>query len=298
MNGPICIGSVLWDIIGKTERTMKQGHDVPGRITRIPGGVAYNIAQELVRLGRRPIVLTSVGQDSDGAALLSHCTDLGMQMQHVHVDRNLRTDSYMAIEDANGLVAAIADAHSLEQAGDLILQPLFDGRLGSAQHPYHGMVVIDGNLTADLLAHITTLPQFAQADVRVVPASPGKADRLQPFFTMPNAAFYVNRYEAEILCQQKFATAQDGAMGLIDQGAARAIVTDGAATVCDAVSGQPCINAPVPQVDHVARVTGAGDTFLAAHMQAELTGHDRTQALTHAAAAASAYVSGKDTYEF
>ncbi len=298
MMGPICIGSVLWDIIGKTDRAMKQGHDVPGRITRIPGGVAYNIAQELVRLGRRPIVLTSLGDDSDGADLLSHCRGLGMQMDHAHVSADLRTDSYMAIEAANGLVAAIADAHSLEQAGDLILQPLFDGRMGSVDRPYRGMVVIDGNLTSDLLARITTWPQFAQADVRIVPASPGKADRLQPFFAMPNAAFYVNRYEAEILCDQKFANAQDAAVGLIDRGAARAIVTDGSAMVCDAVAGQPCVSVPVPAVDHVVRVTGAGDTFLAAHMQAELTGYDRTQALTHAAAAASAYVCGKDTYEF
>ena len=298
MNGPICIGSVLWDIIGKTDRTMKQGHDVPGQITRIPGGVAYNIAQELVRLGRRPILLTSVGQDRDGAELLTHCTGLGMQMDHVHVAADLRTDSYMAIEDANGLVAAIADAHSLEQAGDLILQPMFDGRLGSLDQPYDGMIVIDGNLTADLLAQMTSQSQFAQADVRVVPASPGKADRLRPFFTMPNAAFYVNRYEAEILCRKKFATAQNAASGMIDLGAARAIVTDGAAKVCDAVSGQPDVTVPVPNVAHVARVTGAGDTFLAAHMQAELLGYDRTQALTHAAAAASAYVSGKDGYEF
>ena len=298
MIGPICIGSVLWDIIGKTDRAMKQGHDVPGRITRMPGGVAYNIAQELVRLGRRPVLLSSVGQDADGAGLLAHCETMGMQVDHVHVASDLRTDSYMAIEDANGLVAAIADAHSLEQAGVLILQPLFDGRLGSARQPYRDMIVIDGNLTADLLATICTLPEFSRADVRVVPASPGKAERLLPFFHMPNAAFYVNRYEAEILCNQKFATAGEAAAGMLAQGAARAIVTDGSASVCDALTGDDSVTVPVPQVAHVARVTGAGDTFLAAHMQAELTGYNRTQALTHAAAAASAYVCGKDTYEF
>ena len=298
MKGPICIGSVLWDIIGKTDRQMKHGHDVPGRITRIPGGVAYNIAQELVRLGRRPTLLSSVGQDADGTALLAHCETMGMQIDHVHVAPDLRTDSYMAIEDANGLVAAIADAHSLEQAGDLILRPLYDGRLGSVHHPYSDMIVIDGNLTSQLLANICGAPEFSNADVRVVPASPGKADRLRPFFQMSNAAFYVNRYEAEILCGEKFETAAAGATGMINQGAARAIVTDGSASVCDAIANHDTVIVPVPKVDHVARVTGAGDTFLAAHMQAELLGYDRPQALTHAACAASAYVSGKDSYEF
>ncbi len=40
----LCIGSVLWDIIGRAGAVMRLGSDVPGRITRIPGGVAMNIA--------------------------------------------------------------------------------------------------------------------------------------------------------------------------------------------------------------------------------------------------------------
>jgi sugar/nucleoside kinase (ribokinase family) len=38
------------------------------------------------------------------------------------------------------------------------------------------------------------------------------------------------------------------------------------------------------------RVTGAGDTFMAAHIAAELAGRDRNAALTEAARAASVYV--------
>ncbi|MEY8840710.1 kinase, partial [Cribrihabitans sp. XS_ASV171] len=38
----LCIGSVLWDIIGRSASHMRQGSDVPGRITRLPGGVAMN----------------------------------------------------------------------------------------------------------------------------------------------------------------------------------------------------------------------------------------------------------------
>ena len=36
----ICIGAVLWDVIGRSSASMRVGSDVPGRITRIPGGVA------------------------------------------------------------------------------------------------------------------------------------------------------------------------------------------------------------------------------------------------------------------
>ena len=34
----LCIGSILWDIIGRSPTSMRLGSDVPGRITRLPGG--------------------------------------------------------------------------------------------------------------------------------------------------------------------------------------------------------------------------------------------------------------------
>jgi sugar/nucleoside kinase (ribokinase family) len=52
------------------------------------------------------------------------------------------------------------------------------------------------------------------------------------------------------------------------------------------ISGQP------PQV-MVARVTGAGDTFMAAHIVAEQRGTLRQDALTAALRAAATYVSGE-----
>jgi sugar/nucleoside kinase (ribokinase family) len=42
----------------------------------------------------------------------------------------------------------------------------------------------------------------------------------------------------------------------------------------------------------VARVTGAGDTFMAAHIAAELNGASPTNALSQALDAAALYVSG------
>ncbi len=50
----LCIGSVLWDIIGRSPAAMRLGSDVPGRITRLPGGVAMNIAMTLARACARP----------------------------------------------------------------------------------------------------------------------------------------------------------------------------------------------------------------------------------------------------
>ena len=86
-----------------------------------------------------------------------------------------------------------------------------------------------------LVAQISTMPEFSACDLRVVPASPGKAQRLNCFLHSGNAAFYVNRIEAEIICDARFSSSIDAANALIELGAARAIVTDGPDPVADAL---------------------------------------------------------------
>lgn len=287
----LCIGSVLWDVIGRAPSHMRHGADVPGRITRLPGGVALNIAMALARFGLRPSLLSAVGRDAEGEALIAACAALGVGTAHVYRSDDLPTDRYMAIEGANGLIAAIADAHSLEAAGDKILRPLMGGGLGDAARPYQGLVALDGNLTRALLDAIATHPAFAAADLRVAPASPGKAERLGPFLIHGRAVLYVNLEEASILCGQSFAGAEAAALGLVARGAARALVTDGGRPAADA-DGAGVVALPCRQV-LVTRVTGAGDTFMAAHIAAEVAGLSRKAALARALEAAATYVSGE-----
>ncbi len=288
----LCIGAVLWDIIGRSHLALGLGSDLPGRITRQPGGVALNIAVTLARLGLTPAILTAIGRDAEGDALLAACTRLGLITAHAYRDADLPTDRYMAIEGAGGLIAAVADAHSLEAAGEKILRPLFDGRLGSAAQPWPGMIALDGNLTEALLAQIALHPAFALADLRLAAASPGKAERLAPLLRHPSATLYVNLDEARLLSGSKVATAPQAAAALLAHGARRVLVTDGGRTCADGMQGRDVITLSPPQV-MVARVTGAGDTFMAAHIVAERRGANRQAALEAALQAAAAHVSGK-----
>lgn len=288
----LCLGSVLWDIIGRSSASMHLGADVPGRITRLPGGVAMNIAITLRRFGLTPAVLTAIGRDAEGEELVAACRRMGLMTDHAYRSDDLPTDRYMAIEGANGLIAAIADAHSLEAAGDKILQPLADGRLGSAEAPWRGLIALDGNLTEALLHEIARSALFAQADLRVAPASPGKAARLTPLLTHRGATLYVNREEANILAKTHHATAAEAAHALLERGAERVLVTDGGAPCADGKRGAGVITGQPPHV-MVARVTGAGDTFMAAHIVAERRGATREDALAAALRAAATYVSGE-----
>ncbi|MDG1458352.1 MAG: PfkB family carbohydrate kinase [Pseudoprimorskyibacter sp.] len=288
----LCIGSVLWDIIGRTSRQMSMGHDVPGRITRLPGGVALNIAMTLANMGHRPALLSAVGMDADGDALVAACQQMQLDCRFL-TRTNAPTDQYMAIEGANGLVAAIADAHSLEDAGALILTPLQDGTLGDADTPYCGLIALDGNLTETLLNEIAKDEIFRAADLRLAPASPGKAERLSPFVQTGRGTFYVNLAEAQCILNQQFNDAPEAARAMVAAGAERALVTNGAQIAADATP-QVCLTRSPPIV-RVHRITGAGDSFMAGHMDAELAGANRADALKKALQIAARYVSMEGT---
>ncbi|SFI52729.1 PfkB family carbohydrate kinase [Jannaschia pohangensis] len=283
----LCIGAVLWDIIGRSNSHMERGSDVPGHIVRIPGGVALNIAMAAKAYGMTPALLSVVGRDAEGDELIAACDRLGLVTETVYRSDDLRTDVYMAVEGGNGLIAAIADAHSLEKAGDKILAPL-------AEMPdWSGPIALDGNLTLDLLSQIAADTAFASADLRIAPASPGKAERLIPFLTHPSATLYVNLEEAGLILHAAQPDAASAANALRSRGLHRAVVTDGPRAAACAHPGGVVTCAPRQVM--VTRVTGAGDTFMAAHIAAEVEGADPDTALTRASEAAATYVSG-DTY--
>ena len=287
----LCIGSVLWDVIGRSSRVMRQGSDVPGRISRLPGGVAMNIAMIVARFGLTPALLTAIGRDPEGDELITACKARGLITDTVYRSDDLPTDQYMAVEGANGLIAAIADAHSLEAAGAKILRPLSDGTLADTANPYTGLIALDGNLTVELLSEIATSTALAQADLRVAPASPGKAERLLPFLNAARGTLYVNLEEAGLLCKATFADTTTAARALLKRGAQRVLVTNGGSDASEG-SADGIISQTPPQV-LVTRITGAGDTFMAAHIAAEARGAGRAEALDQALQAAATYVSGE-----
>ncbi|MCC5963214.1 MAG: bifunctional hydroxymethylpyrimidine kinase/phosphomethylpyrimidine kinase [Rhodobacteraceae bacterium] len=284
----LCIGAALWDVIGRSPAPMRPGADVAGRMTRQCGGVALNIAMALARQGQRPALLAAIGRDTMGAALVAELNARGVETAYLYRAHDLPTDAYMAIEDPNGLVAAIADSHSMEAAGLRLTDPLRDGRLGTPQAPFMGMIALDSGLTEAQLRDLATDPVLARADLRLVPASNGKAERLRPMLTRPNTTFYVNLEEAGLLCDQRFTTTPQATRAMLAHGVARVLVTGGAAPATDADAHDLITRTP-PAVQP-RRVTGAGDTFMAAHMAAEHAGQPRAQALEHALQIAADHV--------
>jgi len=287
----LCAGSALWDHIARTDLPVPRGADLPGRVCRQPGGVALNIALALARRGMRPVMLSAVGLDEDGEALVAALRAGGVAPGFLHRGR-FPTDQYLAIECPQGLVAGIADAQSLEAAGGDVFAPLRDGRLGSAARPWAGTLVLDGNLSAAQFGEICARPEFSAVDLRVIPASPSKAPRLRPLLELPRVTLYANLAEAEALCARRFDDAREAAIALLARGVRRALVSDGPRAAADANEESVIVRAP-PEV-LARRVTGAGDTLLAAHVAAQLRGAGRIEAFEHALQAAARHVAGGD----
>ena len=276
-------------MIGHSARPVAPGDDLPGQIRQTPGGVALNIARSLARLGHGVALLSAIGRDMAGNTLAAQAQAEGIDISLLHRPETRPTDRYMAIEGACGLLAAIADSSTLEACSSELLSPLRDGRLAG----WRGTIVLDSGLRDDQLAQLAQSSWTHATDLRLTSAAPAKAARLAPFLHRGNAVFYLNLGEASALLAQDFPDSHSAALALVSAGAARAIVTDGprAATDADAAASL----SRTPPLRDLRRVTGAGDMFMAHHIDAELRAIPRADALAAALDAAACHISTSDT---
>jgi sugar/nucleoside kinase (ribokinase family) len=274
----LCIGAAHWDVIARTRAPLPPGADVPGRIARQPGGVAQNVARALAALGRPVALLAAVGRDAAGDELVRDLAAVGVDCTLVHRHPGA-TDCYLAIEGRDGaLHAGVADCTGLETVGPALLAPLRAARAWSCRP------VADGNLPAEVLADALD----ARPDAAFVPASPRKLAAIGPLLLARRLTLYLNRGEAEALCGRRFPDSRAAAEAVLARGAAEMLVTDGAAPAT-AADGAALVTLAPPAVTP-RTITGAGDSFVAAHLAARADGLAAEPALAVALAAAARHV--------
>lgn len=277
----LCVGAAHWDVIGRAGAPLAVGGDVPGRIERRMGGVALNVALALADIGRAAALISAVGRDGGGDALIAEAEARGVDCGGL-TRFDGPSDAYLVIEGLGGEVfAAVADCAGLERVGRDVLAAL-------RARGWAGRMVVDSNLPEAVLEEILRGAALAGAEIAFAPASPGKADRLAAVFGARRGAVYLNRREAEALCGVVFAGSRDAALALVARGAIEAIVTDGAGAASHAWAAGVVERAP-PAVAPRS-LTGAGDAFLAAHLVAREAGHGPAAALDAALAATARHI--------
>jgi pseudouridine kinase len=223
------------------------------------GGVARNMAENLVRLGADVRLITAVGNDWWGKALLSKLKELGINTDHCVVSDSEPTASYVALHHKDrSRWMAFDDMAVISE-----ITPGYLYRLRSLVKE-SDIVCIDANLSARTLKTLMRLTQQYDVQVCADPTTPLLAHRLRPYLSAITA-ITPDLDEAEALVGEPLSTADAisaAARQLVQVGVELAVVTLGAEGLFYATSEERG-RLPAFPVD-VVDITGAGDALTAA----------------------------------
>lgn len=251
----LCIGGANIDRKLRTLGHLQMATSNPASQRETPGGVARNVAENLARLGLPAQLISAVGDDAAGHALLAGAAEAGLSTQGTLVAAGEITGSYTAVlDEAGAMVLALAAMPLAER-----LTPEFL-RKSSAQRLQARLIVLDLNLPADSLALLLQEARNTAAIVVAVAVSEPKMARL-PQDLRGLHGLILNRGELHA-CAAPGHSEQQALADLHQRGVRQLIVTDGAAGVlCSEIDRDPQqLSAPDARV---IDVTGAGDAFSA-----------------------------------
>ena len=281
----LCIGSILWDIIGYSITPLARGDDKEGIISKQPGGVAMNLAVRLSKYGITPAIISALGDDTEGLELIEICKKHSIIYDDILVCPKRRTDFYMAIEDPDGVALAIADTRLLTENKGKVLNPLISGRYKNWNSP----IILDSNLSDEVLEELRYNSAFKNSDFRLAPGSPSKVDRLIMFLTHSGSSIYLNLKEANYILRKTFQSSVDAALEILSYGLNSVLVTNGERMACFA-QGNELIKLKPPTVK-VSKLTGAGDVLMATHITKLLERSSNYDAMSFALEETSKFIS-------
>jgi pseudouridine kinase len=254
----VCVGAANLDRKLRSTDALALRTSNPASQTESFGGVARNIAENLARLGTTVALLTAIGTDSSGAALLAHAESLDIDVRGA-----LKLDgcsgTYTAVLDRDGeMVVALADMALYDR-----LEPSFvDAR--QAQLAGAALVVADLNLPHDTVAALARQARRTDTSLVLVAVSEPKMGRL-PADLSGVRLLILNEGELAVRAGRALSTPAaigDAMRALQADGAQGVVVTRGAGGVLY-TNGAAIAHLAAPDAA-IVDVTGAGDAFAAA----------------------------------
>ncbi|HEY1494382.1 MAG TPA: carbohydrate kinase family protein [Candidatus Solibacter sp.] len=247
-----CVGGAHIDRHGLLAGPLIPGTSNPGAVTSGFGGVARNVAENLSRLGREVLMVSRVGDDETGRAVVSHLNSLGIDTSPVTISAR-PTASYTAILEPNGeLVLGLADMAIYDEITPELLAPYLP-RLLECE-----LWFIDANLpsaTIEWIARVSAHLALAADAVSVV-----KSRKLAGILDTVSPLFLNIAQAASLLGVAPFPDAA-GAARALSQRVLAGVVTAGAAGVAAWLKDE--VRAIPARPATVRDVTGAGDALIA-----------------------------------
>ncbi len=278
----IVIGAAVLDTrVYPNTSVVEPARSNPGQIHLGWGGVARNIAENLVRLGVDVSLITAVGNDPWGHALLDSLRALDIDVSATLISEDKPTAAFAGLYHADKRVWVAFDAME-------VLQEITPGYL----HRLRGllseadMICVDANLSARAFQTLFRLTSQYGIPVCADPTAALLSHRLHPY--LPEiTAITPARDEAEALVG--FDLVDDAAITqatrrLVQSGVDLAIVTLGADGLFYATSKENGRIPPLPI--EVVDPVGAGDALTAAVAYGLLEGVSPEEAVRLGVAAA------------
>jgi len=274
------LGGINMDVSVQAHHALRAGDSNPGRVQCSPGGVARNVAENLLRLGVDAQLLGVLGDDVFGQALRASGAAMGLDMRACLTLPGQRSATYVCLHQADGdMDVAVNDMDIMDALTPTLLQPQL-ALLRSA-----AVLVADCNLRPDVWQWLVT--EVAHPSLFAEAVSVAKCARLGP--ALPRVhTLKANRLEAQALCSRAIDSVQeacDAALALHRQGVGRVLISLGAQGVawCDA-DGR-CGHRAARAVP-VRSATGAGDALMGGLVYGHLQGWPLEAALAWAMACA------------
>jgi pseudouridine kinase len=260
------VGGANLDISAHSHAPPVAGDSNPGRILCSPGGVARNVAENLLRLGVDARLLSVLGDDAFAQVLRQAAKAIGLNLDACTTLPGQRSATYLSLHGADGdMGVAVNDMGILE----LLTPDLLERHAGLLRAAT--AVVVDCNVRPDVLqwlaGHLAHPVLFAEA------VSVAKCHKLLPVFAHIHT-LKANRMEAQALSGISITGAQEAvaaARSLHQRGVGNVVISLGAEGVawCDAEGRSGHHSAHPVQM---ASATGAGDALLSGlvygHLQA------------------------------
>ena len=259
-NRPIvCLGAANLDRKLRSHATLTMGTSNPARQDESFGGVARNIAENLARLATPVSLITVIGDDSSGKALLAHAEAAGIDVRGTLRLQGVCTGTYTAVLDDHGeMMLALADMALYDT-----LTPEFLATR-QPQRAVGALTVADMNLPKETLRLLLDDAAREAIPLVIVAVSQPKMSHL-PEDLRGLRLLILNQGELETRIGKPVRTESEllaACRTVQAQGAQDVIVTRGGTGVAYTTpTGLAHLEAPDA---HIIDVTGAGDAFAAA----------------------------------
>ncbi len=234
------------------------------------GGVARNVAENLACLTADVGLVSIVGDDEDGRALLEHLRAVGVDASGVVTARGRRTAEYVAVLGPdNDLVLGLADMDVFDLIGIADIERAWP-QIASAS-----WVFVDCNLSAEVIAYILARKHAARFRLAANAVSSPKALRL-PADHAGIDLLFLNHDEATAVLGAAHEP-RAAAAAVRGRGAGAVVMTHGSAGAFVATGDGvvDCAGVRAVPVD----VTGAGDALIAGTLSRLLAGEGLVEAV-------------------